>query len=250
MLDVGRARFTSAEGGGSRVIAHRSREQWFSSLLEMAASEEAMKDPDFCRALAYTNTAVNEMNAKIHRRRYGVDAPQFVEGMTCITVDAIPSPIPGDLPLLNSTVDVLIKEAQIVERKMPGDLPADPLWKVWEVTVSAGETHLPVTFLVMTPEEEKRWRASLNEIASDAKASSGKKQSELWDLYWERGDAVGKLQPASALTIHKSQGSTFENVFLHWSIDGYGSAPTAQQNQLAYVGITRAAQSLHVVGDR
>lgn len=250
MLDVGRARFTSAEGGGSRVIAHRSREQWFSSLLEMAASEEAMKDPDFCRALAYTNTAVNEMNAKIHRRRYGVDAPQFVEGMTCITVDAIPSPIPGDLPLLNSTVDVLIKEAQIVERKMPGDLPADPLWKVWEVTVSAGETHLPVTFLVMTPEEEKRWRASLNEIASDAKASSGKKQSELWDLYWERGDAVGNLQPASALTIHKSQGSTFENVFLHWSIDGYGSAPTAQQNQLAYVGITRAAQSLHVVGDR
>jgi hypothetical protein len=39
-------------------------------------------------------------------------------------------------------------------------------------------------------------------------------------------------------------------VFLHWSIDGWGSAPTAQQNQLAYVGITRAAESLHVVADR
>ena len=36
----------------------------------------------------------------------------------------------------------------------------------------------------------------------------------------------------------------------YWSIDGWGSAPTAQQNQLTYVGITRAAESLHVVADR
>lgn len=77
-----------------------------------------------------------------------------------------------------------------------------------------------------------------------------KGDSELWDLYFRRKDCIGRLQPASALTIHKSQGSTFQNVWLHWSIDGWGSAPTAQQNQLAYVGITRAAETLHVVGDR
>jgi exodeoxyribonuclease-5 len=107
-----------------------------------------------------------------------------------------------------------------------------------------------VTFHVLAADEGKRWDASMRQIADEAKAASGKARSELWDLYFRRKDCVGRLQPASALTIHKSQGSTFQNVWLHWSIDGWGSAPTAQQNQLAYVGITRAAETLHVVGDR
>ena len=73
---------------------------------------------------------------------------------------------------------------------------------------------------------------------------------QIWDMYFKRKDQIGRLVPASALTIHKSQGSTFRHVFLHWSVDGWGSAPTAIQNQLSYVGITRAAESLHVVADR
>jgi exodeoxyribonuclease-5 len=250
LMDVGRAPFVSAEGGGSRVVAHRSREQWFSTLLDVAASEEAMNDPDFCRALAWTNKAVDEMNSRIHQRRYGANAPQFVEGMTCVTVDAIPDPATGDAPLLNSTVDVLVEKAKIIQRRILGDNLVDPLWNVWELTVSADGLLDPVTFLVMTDEEDQRWKASLKVIADEAKGASGQARKDLWDVWFRRRDSVGRLQPASALTTHKSQGSTFQNVFLHWSIDGWGSAPTAQQNQLAYVGITRAAESLHVVGDR
>jgi exodeoxyribonuclease-5 len=249
-IPVGRARFVSAEGGGTRVIASRSREDWGRTLLELAASEEARSNADFCRALAFTNKAVDEWNLKIHHRRYGVDAPQFVEGMTCVTVDAIPSP-DGGSPLLNSTVDVLVEEAIRARRRFTGDEPLCPPWDCWELTVSVpGEGLPPVTFHVLAADEGKRWDASMRQIADEAKAASGKARSELWDLYFRRKDCVGRLQPASALTIHKSQGSTFQNVWLHWSIDGWGSAPTAQQNQLAYVGITRAAETLHVVGDR
>jgi len=104
---------------------------------------------------------------------------------------------------------------------------------------------------VLAKEEEKRWRESQRRIAEAAKAAgSSADRKDLWGLYFRRKDQVGRIEPASALTIHKSQGSTFRHVFLHWSIDGWGSAPTAQQNQLAYVGITRAADSLHVVADR
>jgi exodeoxyribonuclease-5 len=249
-LPVGRAPFASASGGESRVIAHHSREAWLNELIELASTNEAMEDADFCRALAWTNNAVEEMNKRIHRRRYGSYAPQFVEGMTCVTVDAIPSPL-GGTPLLNSTVDILVEKAERQQHKFRGDLPADALWDTWELTVSiAGETAQRVAFRVIAEGEAKRWSESQREIATMAKNASGRERSELWELYYERKDAVGVVQPASALTIHKSQGSTFRNVFLHWSIDGYGSAPTAQQNQLAYVGITRAAESLHVVRDR
>lgn len=249
-LPVGRARFAGAEGGGTRVIAHRSRENWAQTLLEMAASEEAMRDPDFCRALAYTNKAVDELNLRIHQRRYGIDAPQFVSGMTCVTVDAIPDP-EGGSPLLNSTVDVLVEEAMRVWRNFVGDEPYCKPWDCWKLTVSLpGEGLAPLTFHVLATDERQRWDAAMRQIADEAKASSGKERQSLWDLYFHRKDCIGRVQPASALTIHKSQGSTFRNVWLHWSIDGWGSAPTAQQNQLAYVGITRAAESLNVVGDR
>ena len=250
-MPVGRARFATAEGGGSRVVAYRSREQWSTALLEMAASREAMSNPDFCRALAFTNKAVDEMNLRIHQRRYGINAPQFVEGMTCVTVDAIPDPTGTGL-LLNSTVDVMIQKA---ERELHwftdanDNLLTDEPWDTWELTVT-GDFYMAKTFRVIAKEQESRWKELLKEIADQAKDLSGKERKTKWDLYFHLKDCVGKLQPASALTVHKSQGSTFQHVFLHWSIDGWGSAPTAQQNQLSYVGITRAAESLHVVGDR
>ena len=249
-MPVGRARFAAAQGGGSRVVGHRSRDQWGDALLGMMASEEAMSDPDFCRALAFTNKAVDEMNLRIHRRRYGLNAPQFIEGMTCVTVDAIPDPLGTGL-LLNSTVDVLIEEAERGPCRFAdsGDEPTDEPWDTWELTVT-GDFDMARTFRVIAKDHEQRWKESLKGIADKAKAASGEERKELWDLYFRRKDCVGKLQPASALTIHKSQGSTFRHVFLHWSVDGWGSAPTAQQNQLAYVGITRAAESLHVVADR
>lgn len=249
-LALGRARFASADGGGSRVVAYRSREQWGAALLEMAASHEAMNDPDFCRALAYTNDSVNMINTRIHQRRYGMDAPQFVEGMTCVTVDAIPDPM-GTAPLLNSTVDVLIQEA-IREPHLftdTGDLMTDEPWDTWELTVT-GDFAMAKTFRVIAAEDEQRWQKWLKDLADQAREASGQQRSELWDLFFRRKDCVGKLQPASALTVHKSQGSTFQHVFLHWDIDGRGSQPTAVQNQLSYVGITRAAEGLHVVGDR
>lgn len=249
-LPVGRARFASADGGGSRVVGYRSREQWGAALLEMAASHEAMSDPDFCRALAWSNDSVNMINTRIHQRRYGMDAPQFVEGMTCVTVDAIPDPM-GAAPLLNSTVDVLIEEAirGVYRFSDAGDLLTDEPWDTWELTVT-GDFSTPKTFRVIAAEDEQRWQKWLKDLADQAKDSSGRCRSELWDLFFRRKDCVGKLQPASALTVHKSQGSTFQHVFLHWDVDGRGSQPTATQNQLSYVGITRAAESLHVVGDR
>jgi exodeoxyribonuclease-5 len=249
-MPVGRARFATAEGGGSRVVGHRSREQWFAALLEIAASQEAMSDADFCRALAFPNKAVDEMNLRIHQRRYGLNAPQFVEGMTCVTVDAIPDPTGTGL-LLNSTVDVLIEQAKRSTYRFTdaGDSLADEPWDTWELTVT-GDFYMAKTFRVIAKEHEQRWEESLKKIADEANAASGKERKSLWDLYFWRKDCVGKLQPASALTVHKSQGSTFRHVFLHWSIDGWGSAPTAEQNQRAYVGITRASESLHVVSDR
>lgn len=250
LLAVGRAVFADAVGGGSRVMAYQRREGWLEALLSMAASDEAMADPDYCRAIAWTNRSVEDLNRQIHIRRYGQDAPQFVVGMTCVTVDAIPSP-EGGQPLLNSTMDVLVEEAERDLFTAPGDTPADPPWETWQLQVRIYGSDVLIPIRVLDRLEEKRWNAEQRKIAEMAKSSKDPDERRgLWETYFKRKDQIGRLEPASALTIHKSQGSTFRHVFLHWSIDGWGSAPTAQQNQLAYVGITRASESLHVVADR
>lgn len=248
-MAVGRAQFRDAIGGGSRVATYARRQQWMDALLESMSSHDAMSDPDHCRALAYTNKSVEMLNTAIHVKRYGKDAPRFVEGMTCVTVDAIPDPY-GGAPLLNSTMDVLVQSAEIEMFAMPHDGPLEPKWKTWLIDVEACDIEKAVAIRVLHEDEMDRWKVAQKEFADTAKSCTDSAERRAWwDAYWERANQFGGLQPASALTIHKSQGSTFQNVFLHWDIDGWGSAPTAQQNQLAYVGITRAAESLHVIRD-
>jgi exodeoxyribonuclease-5 len=247
-MGEGRAPFLSSDGGGSSVIAHPSYGRWLRSLIEVMTSREAMEDPDFCRALAWKNVDVSKLNKLIHEERYGKDAPTYVPGMLCVTVDSIPDPH-GKTPLFNSTEDVRIVGATLEQMRFPGDDLTDPMWETWLLQVSSvmGDGSV-VDVRVIEKEEEKRWADTLKAMAADASKTSDKKdRKSKWGTYFVRKDMVGKLEPASALTIHKSQGSTFQNVFLHRDIDE--AHTPAVQNQLAYVGITRAAESLHVVED-
>lgn len=247
-LSEGRAPFESSEGGGSSVIAHSSQGKWLRSLLEIMKSEEALKSPDFCRALAWKNVDVSSLNKLIHEERYGKGAPTFVPGMLCVTVDSIPDPN-GKVPLFNSTEDVRILNAVPEKFSFPGDSAHEDLWQTWRLMVAPVlNESAPVEIRVLERSEDRRWTDKLKQMAREANAArdKGDKKSK-WGAYFRRKDQVGKLEPASALTIHKSQGSTFQHVFLHRDIDD--AQPAIVQNQLAYVGITRAAETLHVVLD-
>lgn len=249
-MPIGRARFTDAIGGGSQVIAYRRRDEWMAALLEMMNSPESFENPDFCRALAFANRDVEDLNRRIHERRYGVGAPQYVDNMICVTVDAVPNPFGGG-PLLNSTIEVYVREAEIDTFKAPHDDGLTKPWRTWLLQVQAFDSDKIEEVRVLDRDEEKRWSETQKQFADAAKAQTDdNERKKHWRMFFERQDQIGRLEPASALTVHKSQGSTFRNVFLHWDIDGWGSAPSAQQNQLAYVGITRAAESLHVIRDR
>ena len=248
-LPVGRAKFIDVISGGSQVIAYRRRDLWINALLETMTSDFALNDPDYARALAFINKDVQELNRKIHERRYGFNAPQFMTGMTCITVDAIPCPL-GGKPLLNSTVEVSIESAELDSFKAPHDDESWDPWNTWILEVRDLDSGKALAIRALHRDEITRWRSTQKHFADLAKSCEDAKERKIyWSMYFERKDQIGQLEPASALTIHKSQGSTFKNVFLHWDIDGWGSAPSALQNQLSYVGITRAAESLHVLRD-
>jgi exodeoxyribonuclease-5 len=248
-MPIGRAKFIDADGAGSKVISYRRRDEWMSALLEMMNLEDAFENPDFCRALAFANRDVEELNRRIHERRYGINAPQYIDNMICVTVDAVPNPF-GGKPLLNSTTEVYVRKVEFEMFVAPYDDKSTKPWHTWLLQVEAFDSEKIELVRVLDRNENLRWREMQKQFADNAKAQTNDdERKKRWRMFFERKDQIGRLEPASALTIHKSQGSTFQNVFLHWDIDGWGSAPSALQNQLSYVGITRAAESLHVLRD-
>lgn len=264
-LTDGRARYVAAEGGGTKVVTYKSKREWLNAFIETSLQPEAKDDVDFCRALAYTNMVVDDLNDRVHQGRYGDHAAMFREGMACVTVDAIPNPDKGP-PLINSSVDVIVEEvsfcnaiyeyppeiknglSKIYEKN--NEAPPDEesyIWKIWDLTVkTSGQAG--IKFRSIDKSDQKAWKRYLETIKIKAlNATSEADRKMIFRSRFNRLESVGFIQPNSALTIHKSQGSTYKNVFLHWDIDNPKFAKT--QNQLAYVGITRASETLHVLAD-
>ena len=85
------------------------------------------------------------------------------------------------------------------------------------------------------------------------KQSALKGEKHLWDRYFENRKAFAWVDYAYAMTVHKSQGSTFSNVFLDMGdimadsskaqvvMPGGDKQLIYERNQLLYVGFTRAA---------
>lgn len=57
------------------------------------------------------------------------------------------------------------------------------------------------------------------------------------------------LRPEYALTVHKSQGSTYDNVFIDLECFQHLSDNDDQLSRLLYVACTRARTTLHIIGD-
>lgn len=261
---LGRATYRTHRTKESSVCGYGSRQEWLASFLAAACSEQALGDSDFARAVCWTNKNVGILNAAVRRMRYGDDAPPFCEGEVLMASNAIPDPL-GGRPLLYSSAEMRVLGAEIFvapvvyddcvyvgmahngKRAYQAGNTEVPPWAFWRLTVDIGHG-CKLRFCALDPAERQRWadtRAGLRKLAREAGLEERKRINE---VIFERSDQFGDVQPAAALTVHKSQGSTFRRVWIHPDTDGYGK-PRPIHNRLAYVAITRAAEELHVVAD-
>lgn len=269
-MERGRGPFIDAQGGGSRVITYPSIQSWKAAAIQMACSPEAMAEPDYTRILAFTNNNVKALNRLVRERVFGIDAAPYVPGERLISHSAIPNPNGGP-PVLYSTAEMLVQSVEFDAIPLDGDEIKDVAvashgvrkfnkglrqaspWQHWRIEALVPGIG-PIEFCVLDAAEKDRWRKCQKAIAELANSLHGGRRRNLWRLYFYRRDQFGAVEPASALTIHKSQGSTYRHVFLHPDVDGFPNSngdktPSITTNRLAYVGITRAAETLHVVAD-
>lgn len=258
-LGTGRARYRAARDERSVIATHPSFAAWYHAALQSCHVAALEEDFDAARMLAWTNRAVDKFNRELHHKIYGADAPLFVAGMPIVSRDAIPDPTGLGAPLVSSTCEMVIVSADrdsgmVVGDDLPGirsavlgeiDAMAGaemPFWNWWLIHAVIAGTNTSVRFKVLDPSSFEPWGRAARGVASAARKDSG-----LWSLYWQRRDAFGDVNPIWGLTIHKSQGSTFRRVFLHPEIDRHPDR--VEGNRLAYVGMTRPQQELHILTD-
>ena len=83
----------------------------------------------------------------------------------------------------------------------------------------------------------------LRQQARDAGKKGGR---SIWRRYFLIRDAFASLGPAAVLTVHRSQGSTFGDVFV--APDVFWPQDLTLRRQLVYVAVSRARTGVWLVG--
>ena len=193
------------------------------------------KNPDCLRILCYTNKCVERWNSLIRAYIYGENAPRFVEGERLITKKPVLGP-DGKTTILQTSSEFEVISATT-------DCYAG--YKAWclKIKIETGEIR---QIFVLHEDDAKQYETDNQRLLKNAK-----KNPSLWKSWYEHNDLFADIRNCWALTVHNSQGSTFNEV----AIDGkdintksWGKNGSIKEcNQLWYVASSRASGRVLVV---
>lgn len=190
-------------------------------------SESFDRDPDCFRILCYTNKSVDYWNSKIREHVYG-NTERFVVGERLIARSPVLAP-DGKTTILATSA-----EFEIVE--INTDFYAG--YSTWRLLVRTELNELRQIFVLHEDNLEK-YKKDNSRLLKNAKSNPN-----LWKTWYEHNELFAQVRNCWALTVHNSQGSTFEEV----GIDGKDihiksrgrNGSIRECNQLWYVATSRA----------
>lgn len=251
------------------VIAHDCESSFRAAITQAAESSAETKSVDGFRVLAFTNHAVREWNTYCRELVVGRDAPAFVQGEKLVSRNAIfddadiyeweAFPTNGastELTILDEPTELGVdcSRASALETLFGTDCPV-----FWTFTARIDATGEVIWFNAIDPAENGEVEDAIRHCWSRARAA--KESGGYVDGHGSKAWAfaarsvtkmLGHLvQPRYASTIHKSQGGEWPAVFVDLpTFDGIRERSPNQFRQLAYTGVTRAANALHLRVDR
>jgi exodeoxyribonuclease-5 len=112
--------------------------------------------------------------------------------------------------------------------------------------VEAGETQLALRLLppIGSPARQAL-QAVLQRLRQQALEAGRQEGKALWRRFFLVRDAFASLGPAAVLTVHRSQGSTFAQVFI--DADVFWPADDDLRRQLVYVAVSRASEAVSLM---
>lgn len=237
-------------GGGSEVVVYMDMECLEEAWLEALEDSESKGSVRETMMVCWTNKNRRKYNNMARLRLYGENAPRFMAGDIVVTLSAVER----DTQLIHTNnEDIKIVDAQLEDFRPVPDLGKDCVFKTWKLKTAAG-----TTLWVLDDSEVDRHKKMVKALGQEIKAASEKAKKTnsteamrevkaAWTtLFFPLKEAFAEVDFRYALTVHKSQGSTYNNVFV---CDDYGKSRD-EAKTLLYVAVTRAGKSVHHIDNR
>ena len=224
--------------------------------------DAAMQDnPDAARILCYTNRSLDRLVPHARRAIHGEMADQMhvLPGEVLISRTAVMAPASrdgdeaGEEPdmVLGSNREVVVRDVkpEAIDLLDFGLSSADgpvPVIETLSAQVAAGELELTLRLQPPVGSDARRdLDGVMNRLRQQARDAGKRNGRGMWRQYFLIRDAFASLGPAAVLTVHRSQGSSFGDVFV--APDVFRADPSIRR-QLCYVAVSRARTGVWLIG--
>jgi len=254
----------AAVRGDQGMVCALDRASWLVAAQEALRRSAEADDPDLARILCYTNRSLEQLVPIARRALHGSMADQLpvLPGEVLITRSAVMAPAcrsgeeGGEEPdmLLGSNRELVVRDVTpercdladfgIAAGLLPG-LDAAPI-DTLTATVEAGEQQLALRLLPPLGSGGRRvLDGVLQRLRQEAREAGRQDGRGLWRRYFLLRDSFAWLGPAAVLTVHRSQGSTFSEVFVDGDV--FWPKDPVLRRQLVYVAVSRASRAVSLV---
>ena len=244
-----------------------NRSSWLIKAQDGLRRAAASDNPDAARILCYTNRKLDALVPHARRAIHGDMADQMavLPGEVLISRTAVMAPASrdggetGEEPdlVLGSNREVVVEDVtpercDLAEFGFTGEAQMaiagfETVIETVTARVRSGELELS---LRLQPPSGSAARQRLDGVlqglriqARDAGKRGGR---PLWRRYFLIRDAFASLGPAAVLTVHRSQGSSFGEVYV--ADDVFWPQDLVLRRQLAYVAVSRAQEAVWMTG--
>ncbi len=199
-------------------------------------SKNFEQNPNFVKVLAWTNKAVDYYNDKIRGIIYGDKLGRLCIGekMVC------------NKPISDGKNKVLLNnndEFEVISYQIKTENKGLKLSYYSVDIISEGA---PYTINVLAEKSEEKYREELLKLKEKATKDTSMNRRNSWIKYYKLLDKYADVKYNYALTVHKSQGSTFDNAIVI-SCDIIRNTDINERNKLLYTAVTRAKNKLFLI---
>lgn len=209
------------------------------------------KPDDFLtnRVVSYTNKNVDTMNEIIRKRIYNTEEPVILDEVIVLQEPVVKKAKHEGKTITeviyNNGENVKVKKINKVSRMISArGMTNDFNLNYYSLYVVSLDTGIQHEIQVIYEEQDKKNLARyLDSMAYEYKSDSSKRR--FWSDFWSLKGEFINVKPIPVSTIHKSQGSTFDNIFFIPS--GLQNCDEELRQQANYVAISRAKKIAFVL---
>ena len=241
---------------GEGVRFYTAKKPFFENLFADFMSEEYKDNKNFCRLLAYTNNAVDKSNCFIRRHIFGNEVEEYTTGDDLIVTEGYSIPLAGDKSL---QVYANGERLEVIEAEKYTEQETNIVcWSLLVDNYLAPSNKRELRHIkVVSAEGLPTYIALKRKLIGKAKTLCAEidpitghpvhNRHEVWQEYYDFINSFCYVNYSYAMTIHKAQGSTIDNVYVVEKDINICDWDILQRNKLKYTAFTRAAKNLHIL---